>query len=54
MRERREIKKYVCWISEREKVLSFHYEEGYIRKEFESHEDFQDFIMAVSRMYKIQ
>lgn len=47
-------KKYICWISDKDKVLSFHHEEGYTRKEFESNEEFKCFILAVSRMYKIQ
>ena len=36
-------KKYRCWISDQNKILSFSYEEGYEVKEFESYEDFQHF-----------
>lgn len=46
--------KYVCWISDQDQILSFHYEDGYIRKEFATKEEFKSFILAVSRMYKIQ
>lgn len=54
MEEQKETKKFVCWINEEEKILSFHYEEGYIRKEFEDKEDFRFFILAISRRYKVQ
>lgn len=54
MGEQKETRKFVCWINEEEKILSFHYEEGYIRKEFEDKEDFRFFILAISRRYKVQ
>lgn len=41
--------------SEEDKILSFHYEDGYIRKEFTSKADFQEFIvLTVSGGYKVQ
>lgn len=52
MEEKQEV--YVCWISERDNVMSFHYEEGYIRKEFTNREDFQQFIMTMAKHYKVQ
>lgn len=45
---------YVCWISEKDSILSFHYEEGYIKKEFITKEDFQEFILAMAKYYRVQ
>ena len=36
-------KKYRCWVSKQEKIISFTYEEGYELKEFDSHAEFQDY-----------
>ena len=36
-------KKYRCWISEEEKILSFSFEEGYELIEFDSYKEFQDY-----------
>ncbi len=38
-----ELKKYRCWISEKEKIISFHFEDGYELKEFNTYNEFQDF-----------
>lgn len=55
MKEKKETDKFVCWISEKEKILSFHYEDGYKRKEFKLKADFQQFIiLLVSCGYKVQ
>ena len=46
---------FVCWLSEQEKIMSFHDEDGYIRKEFHSKKEFQEFIMfCVSCGYRVQ
>ena len=46
---------FVCWLNEQERIMSFHYEEGYIRKEFQSKKEFQEFIMfSVSCGYRVQ
>ena len=46
---------FVCWLNEPERIMSFHYEEGYIRKEFHSKKEFQEFIMfSVSCGYRVQ
>lgn len=55
MEERKEQPQSVCWINEKEKILSFHFEEGYIRKEFSSRAEFETFIVsAASGGYRIQ
>lgn len=36
-------KKYRCWISDEEKILSFSFEKGYELMEFDSHTEFQDY-----------
>jgi len=55
MGEKKETESFVCWLNETEKIMSFHYEEGYIRKEFKSKPEFQEFIMfAVSCGYRVQ
>lgn len=46
---------FVCWIDEDNKILSFHFEEGFERKEFKTKPDFQDFMMlSVSRGFRVQ
>ena len=52
MEEKKE--EYVCWISEEDGIMSFHYEEGYTRKEFTKKEDFKEFIIAMSKYYRVQ
>lgn len=54
MGEKRQKDKYVCWLSERERVLSFHKEEGFEQKEFKNEDEFRQFILAVSHIYKVQ
>ncbi len=55
MKEEKEAEISVCWINEEEKIMSFHYEEGYIRKDFHSKEEFREFIIfAVSCGYRVQ
>lgn len=55
MEEKEDKTQSVCWINEREKILSFHFEEGYVRKEFYSKEEFRTFIVsAASGGYKVQ
>ena len=55
MGEKKETEKFVCWINEEDKIMSFHYEDEYIRKEFENKEDFRQFIgLTVSIGYKVQ
>ena len=55
MGEKREMETCVCWLNEEEKIMSFHFEEGYIRKDFHSRQEFQGFIMfAVSCGYRVQ
>ncbi len=45
---------YVCRVNEEERVLSFHREPGYERKEFRDKEDFQSFYMTLtSSGYKV-
>ena len=41
--EKNSDKKYRCWISEKEKILSFGFEEGYKLIEFDSYQEFQDY-----------
>ena len=36
-------KKYRCWISDEDKILSFSFEEGYELMEFDSYTEFQDY-----------
>lgn len=34
---------FCCWISEKDRILSFSYIEGYERKEFDTYKAFQEF-----------
>lgn len=52
--EKKENSKFICWISEQEQILSFHYEEGYARKEFKNREELRQFVLSVSKIYKVQ
>ena len=55
MGEKKEAERFVCWINEQDKILSFHYEDGYARKEFKDKEDFRQYIiLTVSGGYKVQ
>ena len=36
-------KKYRCWISDEDKILSFGFVEGYELIEFDTYEEFQDY-----------
>ena len=48
-------KKFRCWVSKEEEILSFHYVEGYELKEFDTHEEFQDFYYRTSYWgYRVQ
>uniref|UniRef100_UPI0040570122 hypothetical protein n=1 Tax=Agathobacter sp. TaxID=2021311 RepID=UPI0040570122 len=52
-KEQKEV--FVCWIDEENKILSFHYEEGFVRKEFVSRPEFRDFMMfSMSCGYRVQ
>lgn len=45
----------ICWINEQKKILSFHFEDGYTRKEFYSKAEFEVFIVsAADDGYRIQ
>lgn len=35
--------KYRCWINEEDRILSFHYIEGFVLKEFDSFSEFQEY-----------
>ena len=49
------LKKYRCWISEKEKIISFHFEDGYELKEFDTYKEFQDFYYQKSYWgYRVQ
>mgnify|MGYP003297609081 CR=1 FL=1 len=46
---------FVCWIDEDKKILSFHFVEGFERKEFETKTEFHEFMMhSVSRGLRVQ
>jgi len=34
---------YYCWINEEDRILSFHYIEGFVLKEFDSFSEFQEY-----------
>ena len=52
-KEQKEV--FVCWLDEDNKILSFHFVEGFERKEFNKKSDFQDFMMlSVSRGFRVQ
>lgn len=49
-----DVEGYVCWVNEEERILSFHQEPGYERKEFKDRKDFQSFYMTlISSGYKV-
>ena len=41
--EKQDNKKYVCWINEKDKILSFTYIEGYEQKEFKTQSEFKEY-----------
>lgn len=46
--------RYVCWVNEEERILSFHYEPGFVGKEFSEKADFQSFYFSLaSSGYKV-
>lgn len=46
---------FVCWTNEKEKILSFHFEEGYKMNVFESRTEYRQFIILfVASGYKVQ
>ena len=52
-KEQKEV--FVCWLDEDNKILSFHFVEGFERIEFNKKSDFQDFMMlSVSRGFRVQ
>ena len=52
-KEQKEV--FVCWLDEDNKILSFHFVEGFERKEFKTKIEFQDFMMfSVSRGFRVQ
>ena len=52
-KEQKEV--FVCWLDEDKKILSFHFVEGFERKEFNKKSDFQDFMMlSVSCGFRVQ
>ena len=54
-RDNSDKKNFRCWISENEKILSFHYIEGYELKEFDTYREFQDFYYQKSYWgYRVQ
>lgn len=55
MEEKNTEEKFVCWINEKELILSFHYEDGYVQKEFQSRLDYKMYLLnAASKGYRIQ
>ena len=55
MEEKKTTEKFVCWLNEEEKILSFHYEVGYVKKEFQSQLDYKMYLLcAASSGYRIQ
>lgn len=48
-------KKFRCWINKEDKILSFHYVEGYELKEFDTHSEFQEYYYWKSSTgYRVQ
>lgn len=45
---------FTCWINEKEKILSFHYEEGFQQKKFADKESYRLFVLAAAEIYKVQ
>lgn len=55
MEEKNTVRKFAFWLDEKEKIISFHYEEGYEKKEFQSQLDYKMYLLcAVSSGYRIQ
>lgn len=52
---RNEEEKFVCWVSEEEKIISFHFEDGYKKKNFSIRKEYLQYIrLFVAEGYKIQ
>ena len=48
-------KKYRCWISDEEKILSFSYEEGYELIEFDTLSEFREYCYRITYWgYRVQ
>lgn len=55
MEKREHSRNNACWLDKENQVLSFHYEEGFELKEFDSRDSLMAFcITAISTGYKIQ
>ena len=55
MEEKNVVEKFLCWVNEEEKIISFHYEDGYIEKEFHSRLDYKSYLLAAASVgYKVQ
>ena len=49
------LKIYQCWISEKDKILSFRYVEGYELKAFDTYTEFQVYCYRKSELgYRVQ
>ena len=55
MREKLKGTETYCWVNTEEGILSFHYEEGYERKDFSSREEMMIFcVSAINSGYRVQ
>lgn len=46
---------FVCWLDESQKILSFHFVEGFDKRVFKTKPEFQEFMMlSVSRGFRVQ
>lgn len=50
-----EEEKFICWVSEEEKIISFHFEDGYKKTKFNTRTEYLQYIrLFVAEGYKIQ
>lgn len=55
MEEKNNMERNICWLNEKEKILSFHYEPGYTKKEFKSQLDYEMYLLHIASIgYRIQ
>lgn len=55
MERKKTDEKFVIWMDEKEKIISFHYQTGYEKKEFQSQLDYKRYLLsAASCGYRIQ
>lgn len=54
MRKDTVIDKFKCWINKDTKTLSFHFEEGFVEKVFDTEGEMKQFCYQLAASYRVQ